>query len=379
MYDAILTPIKQTGANFFSKANNAAKTVFTQGYNPLATETLTETSGGRMGQAGYINRDFHNITVRSRPLNNMQTGEILSVVSFGQRLTGSAGSYASLVLCNTGTYAQAYTGVAPNTAETYVNSWPTPYIMNIVGNLPPNNKEGTGALPIVDNTYPTNNKIGLKYATYSIEFSNNKTSNCHIELWVCLCKSNTSQTVVDCITNTDQDFGLGAAAAIGPAAGSLTTSRVYGYPSHTTLGTKMSDFPAVKKNWQVLKKISFILPAASNHEHTFSIKYNTIFDQSTDVSNGTTLNYLAGKTLQFYYRAKGEVVVDATSATKLVTTDSTDVSCVIVARKHFAAPNDPIQPTLKFASIALPQAAVNSAIKVVTSGESGGAVTSLFD
>jgi len=309
----------------------------------------------------------------------MKDGEVLSIASWGTRITGSSGSYASTVMCYIGSYAQCLTGVDGNSISQYNNSWPTPYLFNITSATTTNNREGTGALPIAAPTVQPNLRIGLEYVTYNMEFSNNTTCTSVVELFVMLCRQDTDDSPITCIEDSDQNFGGGSALAVAPNAGSYSSGRVYGFPTHYHLGTKVTDWPYLRKTWKILKKVSFVLPAASNSEHNFSIRYNQIFDN--DNLTSSFKNYIGGKTLAFYVRVKGEVVVDKTTSgenpANIITTGSTDVSVAITGRKHFKLPEDPLQPRMKFLSSAMPQGVNSEAI--VNDGTAIDLIENLFD
>jgi len=326
-----------------------------------------------VNQTGTSSRNVHVITVRRKKLNNMKSEKILSIGAWGKRVTGAEGQLASLTLFNVGTYAMAYTGVVANSATDFSLNWQTPYVKNVVGVLPPDDAGGTGALPVADNT-KAKQKVGLSYCEYDIEFSNNTNANTHIELYFYVCKKNSNQDVPNCIINTASSYGLGAPVNTNAAAG-LAAPHTTGYTTHTTLGTKVGDWPQVRQSFKLIKKVMFMLPPTSNAQHLFKINYNKMFDEVADMNQQ---DFMAGKSLTCYFRARGELIKDSTDSHATISISPVDVSVQITARKYFQAANDPLQPPLKFASIALPTGATLTNQQIMSAGENVATMVSAF-
>lgn len=330
---------------------------------------------GQFDQTGSSHRYFHNIVVNKRKLNNMKSEKILSVASWGIKIAGAESQYSSAVLCNIGSWTQAYSSFAANSQPAFSLIWPTPYVKNVPSVFPMVQAGNNGDLPIEADT-KAKLKVGLTYANYEIEISNNLNTVAKCELYIFLAKNSVVYNIPDGIKTVDQDYGLGAPIVQNAAAG-LAQPHTYGYPTDTTLGTYPMDWPQIKKNWKLLKVLKFNLPPTTNQTHIFKIVYNKLFDESADRGE---LDHMKGRTIQFYWRAKGEVIRDDTisAPAAVIGTAPTDISFQITARKYFQAANDPMNPPLKFAAQALPTGAANDKIQLITQGEAAAILDSLF-
>lgn len=309
----------------------------------------------------------------------MKSEKILSIANWGVKIDGAESKYSSAIIAHVGTRNQAYIGQSFDLLDNYTDYWPTPYIKNVVAALPPNNDESTGALPIANNTL-AKQRVGLPYCSFEIEISNNLNTVAKCELYVLLSKRDHELDVSNSIIATDQDYGMGAPEMREANAGTASTDNIYGFPTHTTLGTKLGDWPIIRRNFKFLKVIKFNLPPTSNQTHVFNINYNKIFDQIVD-DQGSHYNFIKNKSLTFYWRAKGEIVKDDTvdAGTGVIATSPTSVSFQISARKYFQAAQDTINPPLKLAATALPTGAATNKISAVTQGEAAALLDVLFD
>lgn len=274
-----------------------------------------------------------NIDVCKRPMYGVTNERIIGNAAY-QKLIGSIAGIPGYDLIGAiGTFDQV---MKDNTAQTQmITTWPCSYF-NMNPYVIPGGTAQTA--PYVDATNPQMDRIGISYVRHDFQFTNTATITANVEIYAFMCKEDTGYDPIVLIDNLDDQYRLGAALALPPNAGQLTTGYQQGHTVKDLPGGTFFIAPGFSRYYKVVGKHKFTLTGGASHKLVVHTKYGKVFSKEIgQMSDNQTLRAgLKNKTIYFVARTLGVPVTDTTTVgNALFTYGSTSIGCVVNVQKYF--------------------------------------------